>query len=59
LSRFIRLAERIFLQYGAGAHLFVPLTRWRHWNHLSWVIIIVGILGWIFALWYIQRYLIG
>lgn len=48
--------EHFFVQYGAGAHLFGPLTRWRYWNRFCWIVIVVGILGWILAFWLLRSF---
>ena len=50
------LFEHFFLRYGAGAELFAPLTRSRHWNTFCWTLIVLGILGWIVALWFLRGY---
>jgi hypothetical protein len=50
------LFEHFFLHYGAGAHIFAPLTRARFWNTFCWTIIGLGILGWIAALWFLHGY---
>jgi hypothetical protein len=46
--------ETIFLRYGAGSPLFHPLTRNKFWNLICWTLIVVGVIGWILALWFIR-----
>ena len=50
------LFEHLFLHYGAGAEIFAPLTRSRYWNTFCWTLIVLGILGWIAALWFLRGY---
>jgi phosphate/sulfate permease len=55
-SRKPSLFEHLFLHYGAGAEVFVPLIRSRFWNRFCWIVIVLGILGWIAALWFLLEY---
>lgn len=48
--------EHLFLRYGAGAHLFQPLTRCRFWNGFCWSVIVLGVIGWICGLWLLRGY---
>lgn len=48
--------EHLFLRYGAGAHVFQPLTRSRFWNLVSWVAICMGVVGWIVAFWLLRPF---
>ena len=50
------LFEHLFLRYGAGAHLFKPFTSNRFWNRLAWILVVLGVLGWILALWFLRGY---
>ncbi|MBV9762170.1 MAG: hypothetical protein JO340_16525 [Acidobacteriaceae bacterium] len=50
----VALFEHIFLQYGAGAKLFKPLTRSPLWNRICWIMIVLGILGWVAAFWLLR-----
>ena len=50
------LFEHFFVHYGAGAQIFAPLIRARFWNTFCWIMIAVGILGWIVALWFLRGY---
>jgi hypothetical protein len=43
--------ERLFLRFGAGAHLLEPLTKAKYWNAFCWTLIAVGIIGWIILFW--------
>jgi hypothetical protein len=41
-----------FVRYGSGAELLKPLTRTKWWNTASWILIVVGLVGWaIFIFW--------
>jgi hypothetical protein len=46
--------ETVFLRYGAGSHVFHPLTRNKFWNAICWTLIVLGVIGWILALWFIR-----
>ena len=46
--------EHFLLRYGAGSHIFHPITRSRLWNRISWTLIGVGIVGWMFFLWLLR-----
>jgi hypothetical protein len=48
--------EHFFVRYGAGAHVFNPLTRSRFWNLVCWVAIGVGVLGWAVAFWILRPF---
>ena len=50
------LFEHLFLHYGVGGQVFAPLVRYKHWNTICWVVIGLGIVGWIIALWYLRGY---
>ncbi len=50
------LFEHCFLHYGAGAEIFAPLTRSRLWNTFCWTMIVLGVLGWVVALWFLRGY---
>lgn len=54
LSRRQRL-ERVFLQYGAGSHVFNRITSSRFWSHVSWVLIAIGILIWAVLFWKLRE----
>jgi hypothetical protein len=36
----------LFVRYGAGSGLFVPITQAKCWNAIAWTIIAVGTLAW-------------
>ena len=41
-----------FVRYGSGADRLRPFTQTKWWNAFSWVMIVVGIVGWaIFIFW--------
>lgn len=48
------LFEQLFCRYGAGSHIFKPLTNWRLWNRIAWTLVVLGILGWGVGLWLIK-----
>jgi len=50
------LFEHFVLHYGAGAEIFAPLTRSRFWNTFCWTMIVLGVLGWVVALWFLRGY---
>jgi hypothetical protein len=50
------LFEHFFVHYGAGAQIFAPLIRARFWNTFCWIMIALGIVGWIVALWFLRGY---
>jgi hypothetical protein len=50
------LFEHLFLRYGAGSEVFKPVTRNRFWNRICWTLIVLGIIGWIFGLWFLRRF---
>lgn len=54
LKSFKPSLEHFFVQYGAGAHLLAPITRWRYWNRFCWIVIAFGIFGWIAGLWLLR-----
>jgi hypothetical protein len=45
------LFERLFVQFGAGSNVFGPILRWRFFSQMSWVIIVLGIIGFAVLLW--------
>jgi hypothetical protein len=41
-----------FVRYGSGADKLRPLTQTKWWDTASWVLIVVGLVGWaIFIFW--------
>jgi len=41
-----------FIRYGSGAERLRPITQTGWWNAASWVLIVVGLIGWaIFIFW--------
>ncbi len=48
--------EHLFLRFGAGAHLLEPLTRAKYWNTFCWIIIALGIAGWIVLFWFVPPF---
>jgi len=56
LKRCASIIEHAFLQYGAGAKCFEPLTRTRLWNRICWALIVLGFLGWIAVFWWLRDF---
>lgn len=54
LKRRVSLIEHVFLQYGAGAKVFKPLTGSPLWNRICWALIVMGIIGWLAAFWLLR-----
>lgn len=52
------LFSHLFLRYGAGAEWFKPVTGWRLFNRVSWIAIILGIIGWGIFVWYLRTHFI-
>ena len=50
------IIEHAFLQYGAGARFFKPVTTSRLWNRFCWLLIIMGICGWLLAFWLLRNF---
>jgi len=48
--------EHLFLRFGAGAHLFDPLTKSRFWNPFCWTTITLGVIGWVVAFWILRPF---
>jgi hypothetical protein len=53
---FISSARRtfvhVFVRYGSGAEFLRGLTRKKWWGTASWILIVVGLIGWaIFIFW--------
>lgn len=44
--------QTIFVRYGAGVHLFAPLTKLKSWNLIAWTSIVLGVAGWIVFLYF-------
>jgi hypothetical protein len=43
---------QMFVRYGSGSERLRPITQTKWWNTFSWVLIIVGLVGWaIFIFW--------
>ena len=41
-----------FVRYGSGADRLRPVTQTKWWNTFSWVMIVVGLVGWaVFIFW--------
>jgi hypothetical protein len=40
------LFHNLFVRYGAGFELLVPLTKGKWWNAVAWTSIVLGIAGW-------------
>jgi len=38
--------EKLFVSYGAGSNIFLPVLRSKFWNTASWVIIAVATVAW-------------
>ena len=44
------LFQSLFVRYGTGSRLFLPVTHAKNWNVIAWTVIAVGILAWGVAL---------
>jgi hypothetical protein len=56
ISHFVQSARGAFVQafvrYGSGADHLRPLTKTKWWGTASWILIVVGIVGWaVFIFW--------
>jgi hypothetical protein len=41
-----------FVRYGAGAHALQQIAKGKAWNVISWVLIGIGVAGWVvFLMW--------
>jgi hypothetical protein len=49
-KRGVKTFQSLFVRYGSGAGVFLPLTQAKCWNVLAWSIIIVGMIGWAITL---------
>lgn len=45
-----RVFADLIVRYGAGAHYVQKFTSAKAWNLIAWVLIALGIVGWIFFL---------
>lgn len=50
------LFEHLFLRYGAGSGVFKPITKSRWFNVVSWVLIVAGVIGWAFFIWFLHTH---
>ena len=50
------MCEHFFLHYGAGSRIFAPITNCKLWNRFCWIVIALGIAGWIVGLWLLRSY---
>jgi len=48
------LIEHLFLRYGAGSGVFKPIIGSRWFNVASWVLIVLGVIGWAFFVWFLH-----
>jgi hypothetical protein len=46
----MRLFHSLFVRYGSGSAVFLPITQAKRWNAVAWTIIALGTLGWVVAL---------
>jgi hypothetical protein len=46
----MRLFHALFVRYGTGSAVFLPITQAKYWNVIAWTIIALGILAWGIAL---------
>jgi hypothetical protein len=46
----MRLFHSLFVRYGTGSTVFLPITQAKCWNAIAWTIIALGTLGWVVAL---------
>jgi len=40
----------LFVRYGSGSGVFLPITQAKAWNVIAWSLIVVGTLAWGVAL---------
>jgi hypothetical protein len=55
-AAFLQSARRAFVhafvRYGAGADYLQAITKTKWWGTISWILIVVGVIGWaIFIFW--------
>jgi hypothetical protein len=46
------LFHNLFIRYGAGLNLLVPLTKVKWWNAFAWTSIVLGVAGWALFLYF-------
>ena len=46
----MRLFHSLFVRYGTGSGLFLPITQAKCWNVVAWTVIALGTLAWGIAL---------
>lgn len=42
----VKTFQSMFVRYGSGSGVFLPLTQAKCWNVIAWSIIVVGMIGW-------------
>jgi hypothetical protein len=42
----MKLLHSLFVRYGAGSAVFLPITRAKYWNAIAWTIIGLGTVAW-------------
>jgi hypothetical protein len=46
----MKLFHSLFVRYGAGSRVFLPITQAKCWNVIAWTVIALGTVGWGVAL---------
>jgi hypothetical protein len=44
--------RNLFVRYGTGLHLLMPLTKGAWWNAFAWTSIVLGVIGWAIFLYF-------
>jgi hypothetical protein len=50
------LVEHLFLRHGAGSDVFKPIIESRWFNVVSWILIVLGVIGWMFFVWFLHTH---
>ena len=51
-----RLIEHVFLRYGSGSKHLTPIWNLSFLRWFAWVLIVLGVIGWIALFWAIRQY---
>jgi hypothetical protein len=46
----VRLFHSLFVRYGMGSGVFLPITQAKWWNVIAWTIIALGTVAWVVTL---------
>jgi hypothetical protein len=46
----VRLFHSLFVRYGTGSSVFLPVTQAKWWNVIAWTIIALGTVAWVVTL---------